>query len=331
VDLSDATNNFPLDIQDFILSRLLDSSFSGLLLAFNQASRGPWRIKDPVLGLERDIRWSKGQPLGLGPSFGSFALAHHAIVRPYTLDYVVLGDDICICGDSARDSYLKALGTLGCPVSSDKTLSSTKVAEFAGKVITANDVYPQYKWRECSDRSFIDIMRHLGPTGVRLLRQRQRIVIEKMCRVPEYLGGLGWNPEGLSLDERIERYSKEIQALESERTKDVPSTKVDRRRLEFALRLGICGDIPSMVSHTNVLAHVREADQAPNPDSSIETWRRVVETTHQTKLDVPEGFPRSGLLPDVEKVDPRGPSTLEIYEEKLDLSRLSPKRTRRFM
>lgn len=320
VDLSDATNNFPLDLQIMILQNVLDASWEPYLKVFTEASRGPWRVKDPGTRIERDIRWRKGQPLGLGPSFGSFALAHHAIIRPITTNYVVLGDDVCICGDAELASYKGVLKLLGCPISEEKTISSSKLAEFAGKVITPTAVLPPYKWRDVSDRSFLDVARNLGPGAVKLLKPRQRAVVEAFAAVPDYLGGLGWNPKGLTEAERRLLYPEAFLALETERANDVPAASVARRRFEYALRLGfVSGKKSALQALTqDVESRLRDTDQVSG-EGSVATWQRVVRSTTQTKLVVPEDFPLSGFVPNSKESDPRGPTTLELLEKKLGI------------
>jgi hypothetical protein len=216
VDLSGATDYFPLDLQELALREFLPSCHYVDL--FLEVSRGWWRVPknfpEEVLHThgfnERRIQWSKGQPLGLYPSFASFAFTHGLLLlgllgRPWNDDFFVLGDDVVILNEELYDLYRKALYILGCPVSEPKTLESDKVAEFRSVIFTDGRVIPQFKWREVSDDSFLDILRN-NPHLVPLLRKRQRTVVELIKELPEFLGGLGWNSMGKTIDERLEPF-----------------------------------------------------------------------------------------------------------------------------
>jgi hypothetical protein len=153
------------------------------------------------------VSWKRGQPLGLYPSFAAFALTHGLTLlglnNGFHNSFFILGDDVVILDETLATRYLQLLKMLGCPVSQSKTIVSKQLVEFAGKVITEKSVIPQYKWRAVSDNSFLDICRNLGPRSKRLLRNRQRSVVEHLAPLPECLGGFGWNPRGLSLETRL--------------------------------------------------------------------------------------------------------------------------------
>jgi len=72
IDLSDATNNFPLEVQLNILQAIGCAREDVEL--FHRLSRAPWRSTHEAKG--KNYRWTVGQPLGLGPSFAAFALTH---------------------------------------------------------------------------------------------------------------------------------------------------------------------------------------------------------------------------------------------------------------
>lgn len=223
VDLSDATNNFPLSLQVRTLHRLLGNAWKAHIDLFEECSKGSWSVKDPISGYWRAMRWEKGQPLGLGPSFVSFAYAHHLLVEwcgrglpASEKRYAILGDDIAIASDTLYHRYIAALDHLGIPISRDKTLSSPHLAEFAGKAITPEKVIVAPKWRLCSDHNFLDIARLYGPRSKTLLRRRQRAVIDLIALLPEWEGGLGWNPRGLPFEKRLAITAPVRRCLESE-------------------------------------------------------------------------------------------------------------------
>jgi hypothetical protein len=204
VDLSNATDFFPLALQEHTLRYLLPDAKDVDL--FIEISKSKWIF--PGLG---EIQWNRGQPLGLYPSFASFALTHGLLLfglldRPFNGQFFILGDDVIILDHELAIRYKDVLRRLRCPIAESKSLSSAKLAEFAGKVITPEKVISQLKWRAVSDESFIDIARNIGPRVRQILRPRQLRVISEICDVPEFLGGLGWNPKGLPLEDRLKTW-----------------------------------------------------------------------------------------------------------------------------
>lgn len=201
VDLSGATDYFPLDLQIVVLKEMFPSDLKFVNL-FKDLSRGTWQYKNSK------IRWNKGQPLGLFPSFASFALTHGLLLHSlnnfeHNNMFYVLGDDVVILDDGLYERYREALSQLDCPVSDPKTLNSSSVAEFAGKVLTPNGVVEQTKWRNVSDDSFLDSVRNIGSGALRLLKPRQRKIAKILWDIPDFMGGLGFNPKGLTLEDRI--------------------------------------------------------------------------------------------------------------------------------
>jgi len=201
VDLSGATDYFPLDLQLTVLKEMFPSDLMFVNL-FRDLSRGTWLYKNTK------IRWNRGQPLGLFPSFASFAITHGLLLHSlnnfeHNNMFFVLGDDVVILDDGLYQRYRDALSSLDCPVSDPKTLSSSSVAEFAGKILTPSGVIEQTKWRNVSDDSFLDNVRNIGPGALRLLKPRQRKVAKILWDIPDFMGGLGFNPKGIPLEDRI--------------------------------------------------------------------------------------------------------------------------------
>jgi hypothetical protein len=202
VDLSGATDNFPLNAQIAVLNQIFPNSESVDL--FVELSRAPWRYKDTF------ISWKKGQPLGLYPSFGSFALTHGLLLfalnnYSHNNDFFVLGDDVIILNDQLNSRYRDMLKKWECPVSENKSISSNVIGEFAGRLISPTSSLSQLKWRNPSDDSFLDVVRNIGPKAISLLKSRQRKVALQLFEVPDFMGGLGFNPKGLPLEVRVEQ------------------------------------------------------------------------------------------------------------------------------
>lgn len=214
VDLSNATDYFPLDLQLEVLYALFPHD-KGLVSLFAEVSRFSWECSLPNSDLIQygfntpgKISWSMGQPLGLYPSFASFALTHGLLLlgllgKEWNEEFFILGDDVVILDDDLYTRYLSTLEALGCPVSSHKTISSSRLAEFRSVIFFNGKQIPNYKWRKPSDDSFLDILKNVGPGLVPVLTPRQRRVVQAVGPLPVELGGLGWNPKGLSLDLRL--------------------------------------------------------------------------------------------------------------------------------
>jgi hypothetical protein len=204
IDLSGATDYFPLSLQLDLL-HVLFPNMSDHIDLFQDLSRSSWIMGDTT------IKWTKGQPLGLYPSFGSFALTHGMLLyylNAYTHnnEFYVLGDDVIILKDSLAAKYLEILKLIGCPISEAKSITSRNIAEFAGKIISKDNIEPQLKWRHMSDDNFIDIIKLLGMRAMRLLRPQQRKVVKAIHDIPDFMGGIGFNPNGIPLQDRIEKY-----------------------------------------------------------------------------------------------------------------------------
>jgi hypothetical protein len=209
VDLSDATNLFPLHLQVDLLRKMCPPEYSDYISLFSEVSSGPWltRLRDkPEI-----VKFTRGQPLGLGPSFGVFALAHNTLLEGLCMKlkidpvqhFVVLGDDVVIRGDKLNSLYRSTLANLGCKVSESKTISSTKLAEFAGTTVLPSISGKGYKWRDVSDFSFVNLVRDLGPKSMGFLHPWQRDIIDILRPVPVCLGGMGWS-DGRNLTEALE-------------------------------------------------------------------------------------------------------------------------------
>lgn len=114
------------------------------------------------------IRYSVGQPMGAYASWAALAISHHLRIRKLAMDlqvkaeYVVLGDDVVICGKRLAEAYTQALTTLGVTISQGKSIIAhddrPSAAEFAkqtllrGENLTPrspqlyNQVYYEFQW-----------------------------------------------------------------------------------------------------------------------------------------------------------------------------------------
>lgn len=188
VDLSSATDYFPLDLQTSVL-RSLFGDLPDVQL-FEELSRCIWKCKK--LGFS--VQWTNGQPMGLYPSFPAFALTHGVLLDFLSNNvpgqFFVLGDDVIILNGALYEKYVKALKILGCPYNPDKTIVSRGLTEFAGKIITSERIVSAYKWRDVGSNNFMDLMRTFGQNFRPMLRPRERRVYDA---VKGYLYPYGCN------------------------------------------------------------------------------------------------------------------------------------------
>jgi len=215
VDLSSATDYFPLEFQSMCM-RALFGNIPDIDL-FETISRSNWI--SPIGA----VRWNRGQPLGLYPSFAVFTASHGLLLWylngcHWNEDFFVLGDDVVILRDDLHQLYLRTLADWGCPHSPDKSISSNQICEFAGKVITRKSVTSQFKWREISNNNFVDIARQLGQRSRILLSRKQKAVFDliKHCSSPL---GLGYSYKGSTLAE-LEFNTQQVFGVRNEKILD---------------------------------------------------------------------------------------------------------------
>lgn len=162
LDLSSATDRFPISVQESVIRGLLGSDVASawqeLLVgrsydlprvrpgrgagAFKHLlhdnfgksciwvpGKGPmFRLEEPS---QRDVRYAVGQPMGAHSSWPAFTLAHHAIVqyaawlcgwRRWFEHYGILGDDIVIRDNDVALMYQRVIKALGVDISLNKSL-----------------------------------------------------------------------------------------------------------------------------------------------------------------------------------------------------------------
>lgn len=205
VDLSSATDLFPLELQLSVLQQIIGKE-SGYLKLFRDVSRADWKSD---IG---KVKWNKGQPLGFNPSFFLFTLTHGLLLRTllgrrWNQEFFVVGDDVLIFDDILYQKYIDTLSTLGCSYSPSKSISSNKLAEFAGKLIIHDKVIPQLKWRSISDDNFLDLAKLIGRNIKLLLSRKQKKVLEVFEPIPDFIHplGLNWSYPGSNLEEMIRK------------------------------------------------------------------------------------------------------------------------------
>lgn len=141
VDLSKATDRFPIKFLEFVLSGTFSKKFvrswSFVMVGLSFSCKG----REPV-------RYQVGNPMGAYSSWAVFALAHHFVVYVAcrqsgvswsSAKYVLLGDDILIGDSRVAKKYLKLLNQLDVEVSKSKTYISSEICEFAKRLIYQGD------------------------------------------------------------------------------------------------------------------------------------------------------------------------------------------------
>lgn len=190
MDLSNATDRAPLDLQLEFLSRC--GVPTRWLQFLRSTCRGDWRVNNSKVNQYSwsYLRWTVGSPLGLYPTFASFALWHHCVVQAAfaecgwdvgntdTLPYVILGDDLVIMDYKVAALVRRWFLSWGMKVADHKSLSSDHLAEFAGRVISSSDVTRGFKWKgTISDESFVAFASQMGPRSLILMRPRHKRVL----------------------------------------------------------------------------------------------------------------------------------------------------------
>jgi len=121
LDLSNATDRFPVFLQENLLTAIYGPKLANL-----------WRklLTDRSFSCEsKDVRYAVGQPMGFLSSWSVFALTHHAFIaycasrcglKDFT-DYVILGDDVAIFHSAVAERYQILMKKLGVLISQTKS------------------------------------------------------------------------------------------------------------------------------------------------------------------------------------------------------------------
>jgi hypothetical protein len=138
IDLSAATDRFPVKLQTMLLSALSDPStaLSWERVLTKHDVYVPWT--------KSTVKYAVGQPMGAYSSWAIFALTHHLVVQysanmeGYTSrfeDYMLLGDDIVIASEAVAKRYIATMSELGVEISFFKSHKSLNTYEFAKRWI----------------------------------------------------------------------------------------------------------------------------------------------------------------------------------------------------
>jgi len=216
-DLSNATDRFPRTLS-YACHNLIPFSRSEIFRTFRYVSEDKWIVSKELatyFGCDQ-ISWTVGQPLGTGPSFGAFSLAHHALVRGICLhhgasleSYVILGDDIVINNKLVASTYRWIMESIGVPISESKSIVSDRFAEFAGFTVTRDGYFRPGKWREISPDSLLSFVTDESYDHTRVVPKFWIPLIKRMKEQP-YPYGL-YRPDLGGLEhEDVRQYASHI-------------------------------------------------------------------------------------------------------------------------
>jgi len=198
------------------------------------------------------------------------------------------------------------------------------LCEFAGKIILPEGIIPTGKWREMSDRNFIDYVKFFGPQSISMLRPRQRAVVSAISELPEFFGGLGWNPHGKTLDQRVEENLQLIQDDDETLKKVSNNTIPVQSMIELGMyptREGLNNPPGTSCAIANKTATSQPTRPGPvemnlTNQLSVSGIQLALNILDDKVLD---GISIASYLKQVvrEPSDPRGKSSLEVWERKL--------------
>jgi hypothetical protein len=183
IDLTSATDNFPLSVQVDVLKRLFPRLKTDINF-WRDVSLSPWTTP------YGQVTFARGQPMGVGPSFSAFTLCHILLIRSCggTLDnFCVLGDDVIISDAAVAEKYLARLSDWSVPVSWSKTLVSSVYCQFAGREIDRFGPLPVFKGSPLNVREDPDgFIRQYGLKAFRLVPQKVRKIVEDLRCLPVF-------------------------------------------------------------------------------------------------------------------------------------------------
>jgi len=137
LDLSSATDRFPIFLQYNLIKLLFDSEVLADSWKFILINRSYMTPKGRLLN------YSVGQPMGAYSSWAAFSLTHHLVVAwaahlcglSNFKDYIILGDDIVIKNNIVARKYITLMTRWGVDISKHKTHMSSNTYEFCKRWI----------------------------------------------------------------------------------------------------------------------------------------------------------------------------------------------------
>lgn len=203
---------------------------------FIQVAKGNWYAREKLLAAgdsveDSIVHWRSGQPLGSIPSFAMLGLTNNALGIAAAVRYLkqlgnsgvtvskefaaemltgfrVQGDDIILRAEISP-FYNELVEAFGGEINLTKTITSSKLAEFAGRVITPSQrALKRIKSKEINDFQFLEVVDSLGPQSVSLLRPMQRDAWRMFKYIPGIAvpGPFPQNSQGAPFADRYQWY-----------------------------------------------------------------------------------------------------------------------------
>jgi len=205
-----------------LLGRSLNREEATYFVMRHLVEKGCWRVNGSS---EDQISWSKGQPLGTGPSFPLFTMTHGMLLwflnhGTWGGEFFVLGDDVVITDASLHRRYIKTLQRIGVAISPTKSYQSNHLAQFAGKTFTRGGQFYSSPWHEIRAENELDLAAYWYPG---LIKGKSGELVDWVLSLPQPWG-IGRNPGGLSLDARLPARLVEGLLADDGLVKPIPAT-----------------------------------------------------------------------------------------------------------
>lgn len=190
-DASSFTDRFPYELQRLALNKLnFDTSIIDEIV-----QKSFWFTK--VDGKVEYLKYSIGQPMGLGPSFHLATFTHYAMLVAlcYELEiptntFMVNGDDVIIINSRLAQAYYTSINRLGVEINGTKSIISSVVGEFLGHIVTnKGQVIPPIKFRKDWKLlpQYVAAINFYGRRALKFLPKCDEV--RAAIRLPYFLGG----------------------------------------------------------------------------------------------------------------------------------------------
>jgi hypothetical protein len=139
LDLSAATDRFPITLQVQMLAEIAGPAFAGAWKNLMVAESFTYQHHTSKGLILENVSYKVGQPMGARSSWATFTLSHHMVVQyagylennyPFK-EYLLLGDDVVIYNDKVAKRYTDLIEQLGVSISPTKSHVSKDTYEFA--------------------------------------------------------------------------------------------------------------------------------------------------------------------------------------------------------
>lgn len=185
IDLSSATDKFPLITQVLLLKKLFPELEPDIDL-WADVSRSQWST--PI----GPVSFGIGQPMGVSASFSAFSVTHTLLIRSLggnPSNFRTCGDDVLISDPNLAKAYMDMMQILGVEISVAKSLMGSSKAEFAGRIF---DKYGRWESFKSSKLDMgadpLGMVRQYGLAGLSMVPSKLRPMISFFSKIPGFSG-----------------------------------------------------------------------------------------------------------------------------------------------